>query len=279
MKIVILLTSMVRPQVMGANFSVPERMEMYRSTLQYYAKTIGKDYPIVLVENSDADLSGWQEEFKDSLQLEILQFTPPQLLHSENNEEAHLQKETTETEDFGFDNRKGKGYNEYLMIKLALQRSQTLQSCSHFLKITGRYPMLNIKEMLGEMEKRGRDKVMMCDVKEFKLYEKLRGTSYGSRWGDSRYFLMSVDFYKHHLMDCYREMDDRNYGKYAEDYIYQLSCQYRYDSRCIFRFRHQVQFGGQNGDAVFDEHFDTFKNRMKNKLRRMLRVLFPNVWF
>lgn len=77
MKIAILLTSTVRPQVMGANFSVPERMEMYRSTLQYYAETIGKDYPIVLVENSDVDLSVWEEEFKDSLQLEILQFTPP----------------------------------------------------------------------------------------------------------------------------------------------------------------------------------------------------------
>lgn len=76
MRIAILLTSTVRPQVAGANFSVPERMEMYRSTLQYYAETIGREYPVVLVENSDADLSVWEEEFKDSLQLEILQFTP-----------------------------------------------------------------------------------------------------------------------------------------------------------------------------------------------------------
>lgn len=279
MKIAILLTSTVRPQVVSSTFSVPERMEMYRSTLQYYAKTIGKDYPIVLVENSDVDLSVWKEEFKDSLQLEILQFTPPQLLHGKNDEEAHLQKETTETVDYGFDNLKGKGYNEYLMIKLALQRSQTLLFCSHFLKITGRYPMLNIREMLGEMEKRGRDKVMMCDVKEFKLYEKLRGTSYGSRWGDSRYFLMSVDFYKNYLMDCYQEMDDRIYGKYAEDYIYQLSCKYRKDPRFCYRYHHQVQFGGQNGDVVYHERFDTFKCRIKNKIRRVLRVILPNVWF
>lgn len=76
-KIAILLTGTVRPQVKGSTFSVEQRMEMYRSTLQYYAKTIGKDYPIVMVENSDADLSSWVEEFKDSLQLEILQFTPP----------------------------------------------------------------------------------------------------------------------------------------------------------------------------------------------------------
>ena len=77
MKIAILLTATVRPQVSDSNFSVAERKEMYRSTLQFYAKEIGRKHPIVLVENSDIDLSSWQQEFKDSLQLEILQFTPP----------------------------------------------------------------------------------------------------------------------------------------------------------------------------------------------------------
>lgn len=184
-----------------------------------------------------------------------------------------------EEEDYGFDNRKGKGYNEYLMIKLALQRSEILCESTHFLKLTGRYPMLNIREMMSEMESRGKDKVMMFDVKEFKLYEKLRGTSYGSRWGDSRFFLMSVDFYLKHLMDCYREMDESVFGKYAEDYIYQLSVKYRKGKACSFRFRHQVQFGGQGGAACFQEDYASLKNQAKNKLRRILRILFPNVWF
>lgn len=83
MKIAILLTSTVRPQVIGSNFSVSERMEMYRSTLQYYAKIIGREYPIVMVENSDADLTLWKEEFKDSLRLEILQFTPTDLQNAQ----------------------------------------------------------------------------------------------------------------------------------------------------------------------------------------------------
>lgn len=77
MKIALLLTATVRPQVKGSNFSVEERMEMYRSTLEFYVHKIGRKYPIVLVENSDIDLSPWKQEFKDSLQLEILQFTPP----------------------------------------------------------------------------------------------------------------------------------------------------------------------------------------------------------
>lgn len=270
MKIAILLTSTVRPQVVGSNFSVAERMEMYRSTLQYYAAAIGREYPIVVVENSDADLTPWQEEFKESLDLEVLQFTPPNLLSADAESQAV---------DYGFDNAKGKGYNEYLMIKLALQRSKTLSGCTHFLKITGRYPMLNIREMLREMERRGNGKAAMFDVKEFKLYEKLRGTSYGSRWGDSRYFLMSVEFYKENLMDCYQEMDESVFGKYAEDYIYHLSCKYRSDSRFCFRYRHQVQFGGQGGAACYQENYASFKNRFKNKVRSLLRVVFPNIWF
>lgn len=268
MKIALLLTSTVRPQVATGKFSESERREMYHSTLQYYADTVGCDYPVVLVENSDADLTVWKEEFKESLRLEILQFVPLELQNSQSNRE-----------DYGFDNRKGKGYNEYLMIKLALERSESLKECTHFLKITGRYPMLNIREMLGEMQKRGKQKAMMCDIKEFRLYEKLRGTSYGSRWGDSRFFLVAVDFYKQHLMNCYKEMDDRTYGKFAEDYLYNLSCKYRKDNRFIFRYRHQVQFGGQSGDAIFDEHYASFRNVAKNKLRRILRVLFPQIWF
>lgn len=266
MKIALLLTGTVRPQVPGSNFSVEERMEMYRSTLQFYAEKIGRTYPLVMVENSDIDLTPWQEEFKDSLRLEILQFTPP-----------HLQNGTGE--DYGFDNPKGKGYNEYLMIKLALERSETLRGCTHFLKLTGRYPMLNIREMLGEMESRGKDKAMMFDVKEFKLYEKLRGTPYGTRWGDSRFFLMSVDFYRKNLMDFYKEMDNRIYDKDPEGCIYRLSVKYRKDKACCFRFRHQVQFSGQCGEATWQEDYSSFKNRCKNKLRRLLRILFPNLWF
>lgn len=79
MKIALLLTGTVRPQVPGSNFSVEERMEMYRSTLQFYAENTGRKYPVVMVENSDIDLTPWQEEFKDSLRLEILQFTPPHI--------------------------------------------------------------------------------------------------------------------------------------------------------------------------------------------------------
>lgn len=100
MNLGILLTATVKPNVKGGNFSVDERMEMYASTLRYYSREIGKDYPIILVENSDADLDALRSKFKDTLNLTICQFHP-------DNPQSYA----------GFDSSKGKGYNEYLMVK------------------------------------------------------------------------------------------------------------------------------------------------------------------
>ena len=126
MKLAILLTGTIRPSVKGGNFTIEERMNMYTSTLRFYAKVIGKRYPVVFVENSDVDLNCWKEEFANTLDLEILQFVP------------------TKVDNADFDNSQGKGYNEYLMIKKGLAISATLNACTHFLKITGRYSMVNI---------------------------------------------------------------------------------------------------------------------------------------
>lgn len=103
-KFAILLTGTVEVSVKGGAFTSSERFAMYTSTLEYYAKTIGKKYPIFFVENSNADLSEWESRFRDSLDLTVLQFRP-------------------DSEEYkGFDNTKGKGYNEYLMIKKGLSK-------------------------------------------------------------------------------------------------------------------------------------------------------------
>ena len=78
MQLGILLTSTITPNVKGGNFSTNERLEMYRSTLKYYADTIGKKYPILLVENSGFNLEIFQKEFSGCISLETIGFTPPQ---------------------------------------------------------------------------------------------------------------------------------------------------------------------------------------------------------
>lgn len=271
MRLGILLTGTIRPMVAGGNFSVKERMDMYTSTLRYYSKELGKDYPIVFVENSDVDIIGWNSDFKDSLNLEIIQFSP-----------ADKQKYE------GFNTSLGKGYNEYLMIKKGILASETLRECTHFLKITGRYSMLNIKSIIKEVEKRIGDKniVFMGDIKDTCIYDLIgRKNTCSSHWGDSRFFVASIEFYQHEMIDCYKEMNDYKENQWAEHYFLRLSRNYRKDPRFIFRFRHQVQFDGVSGTISSEDlllgvgNQNSWSVQIKNKIRRLLRVLFPNVWF
>lgn len=177
MRLAILLTATVRPQVRGANFTEAQRMEMYTSTLQYYAEKVGLRYPIVVVENSGADLSAWGTKFRGTLQLETIQFP---------HGGGMAEDETGDSEPFV--PGKGKGYNEFLMIRKACGLSETLRGSTHFMKITGRYPMLNIREMADEAVRRGSGKVFMGDVKDTRLYELLHVARTG-HWG-TRGFLL-----------------------------------------------------------------------------------------
>lgn len=265
MQLGILLTATIKAQVRGGNFTIDERSEMYRSTLEYYAKVIGKDYPIIFLENSDYDLSGMKDALGDRLNIEWIQVP---------------------MSDVGipYNSSKGKAYNEYLMIKEGVLRSTKLAQCTHFLKITGRYAMLNIRTMIKEIEKRAEDKLFMGDVKDTRLYEWIGSANFG-HWGDSRYWVAQVRYYKEEMADCYKEMDESVEGCWAEHYLLKMGRRYRNDSRFIFRFRHQVLFNGITGMltsadlATGKYRQDSIYNRCKAHVRHVMRILLPNFWF
>lgn len=269
MKLGIILTATVKPNVKGGNFSEVERLEMYASTLRYYSHEIEKKYPVILVENSNADISALQREFNDSLDLTIFQFRPDNSVNYE-----------------GFDSSKGKGYNEYLMIKKGIEQWNTNRSSdiSHFLKITGRYPMLNIRSIIKEIQRRADDKpiVFMGDIKDTCVYKFIGRDTLSSHWGDSRFFMADIEFYRENLVDCYKEMNDYQTGKWAEDYFLNLSRKYRHDSRFIFRYRTQVRFGGVSGTFSSLNNargYNSRFNKIKADIRQIIRLLFPNIWF
>lgn len=263
MKLAIVLTGTVRPQVKGGAWSIDERERMYLSTLRYYSETIGHNYPIVFVENSDVDISHWGGIFAKSLNLEVIQFPPDRIENSD------------------FNNSQGKGYNEFLMIKKAMLKSKVLSVSTHFLKITGRYPMVNIIDIIKEIENRAENKVFFGDIKDTRIYDwiGIRKTDSG-HWGDSRFFMADVDFYKRNIIDCYKEMNDYN-GHNAENFIYNLSKKYRNDPRFIHRYRTQVRFDGVCGLVTdsFSESYNSPKARIKGQIRQCLRYLFPYIWF
>ena len=264
MKLAILLTATVKVQAVGGNFTMDERAQMYASTLRFYANEFGKRYPIIFLENSDYDLSNFKKEFNEKLDIEWIQLPP--------------------SEELPFDPHKGKSFNEYLMIKEGVLRSEKLKQCTHFLKITGRYAMVNILTMIKEIEHRAEDKVFMGDIKDTNLYEIIGSKNYG-HWGDSRFWVAQVNFYKENLLDCYLEMNDCAEGKWAEHYLLRMARKYRKDNRFIFRFRHQVLFNGITGMRTSAElatgkfRQDSPGIRIKCQIRHLLRILFPNFWF
>lgn len=258
----ILLTATIKVQVAGGNFTADQRVKMYKSTLSYYAQVIGKKYPVIFLENSDYDISALKDEFQEKLDIEFIQFTP----------------------DCGlpFLRTKGKGYNEYLMIGAGIQKSKKIRSCTHFLKITGRYPMLNIVTICKEIEKRGETISFMCDIKDTNIFRFLRYNNDG-HWGDSRFWAANIIYYKNKMQNCYTWMDD-SAGRYAEEYLYNLSVMKRNDKHFIFRFIHQVRFDGFSGAVANVEkargnyNYNSTMAKIKYYIRRVLRIITPNLW-
>jgi hypothetical protein len=297
-KVALLLTATVEVAVKNGNFTTAERMAMYTSTLRYYARELGRSVPIYVVENSNADLSPWRDEFKDSLDLTVMQFRP---------DDAEASK--------GFDPSRGKGYNEYLMIKKGLAQIANTpphQQVTHFMKLTGRYSTLNIHAMLREIYRRcrRRDTVFMCDVKDTSLYRSLcramtvatawipgydvtesRGYKflqhrerYANGWCDSRFFVADVDYYRENIADIYSEMYDFEYGRIAEHRLCALSRRHRGDSRFVHRFTTQILFDGISGmmssERLSDPNArqDSPASRLWSTLRQNWRRFLPFIW-
>lgn len=272
MQLGIVLTATVEVAVKGGNFTHDERFRMYEETLDFYAQKIGNRYPIVLVENSNADLSEWERRYKDTLNLEIIQFRP-------DNQKGYEY----------FDPQYGKGYNEYLMIKKGLNQSKLLakHGVTHFLKITGRYPMLNIRSIIREAKYRigNHNIVYMGDIKHSALYSLIgKSDSISAAWGDSRFFVADLQFWKRELSDCYKWMNDHVAGRWAEHYFVALSEKYRHDKRFIFRYRTQVRFGGVSGTLTSEQlkagvgRHDSLANRVRIVIRQIMRILLPWLW-
>lgn len=144
--------------------------------------------------------------------------------------------------------------------------------------------MLNIKSIISEVKKRAENKVFMGDIKDTRLYEIIGSDNFG-HWGDSRYWVFNIDYYKKHMLNCYMDMNDCVWGKWAEDYLLHFARKYRHDNRFIFRFRTQVLFNGITGMRTSEDlnagryRQDSIGQKIKWSIRQIMRWLFPFFWF
>ena len=115
----------------GALYSDAQRELMYVDALTYYIQNLlpqGR-YKIVFTENS-----GWDTK---SLIEKLPRYNPSEI-------------EFISLAPDDFDITKGKGYNEVLMINQAVGKSEFIKSAEGFFKVTGRYPVYNIKHFIDK---------------------------------------------------------------------------------------------------------------------------------
>ncbi len=264
-KLPLLMTASVDPRGMSqARFTPAEREEMYINALRFYSRELldRDNYTLVFTENSGWDLS----RIKASLPEKYLKKTEFLSLNP-----AH------------FDVSRGKGYNEILLIKAAIEQSRSLREHGAFLKVTGRYPIFNIRYFLdyGSREILEKRKDLYIDMKDHNLYRKL-GLDWCSRFADVRLFGVSNAFFLDYVASENHQLHDDE-GRMFEGLMYNLIKPRMNDTQLVYRFNREPRFGGREGTLIpafsFAEDQNSLKSRMKRFTGNVLRLVAPGFLF
>lgn len=286
----ILLTATVNPKGMqGANFSVTERTEMYADALRFYAE---KGLKVVFAENSGilSELHNSQKERKETIFSEFLDCPNVELVDVSGPE---------------YDQLRGKGYNETILLHKAILASEFVKEAGCFFKITGRLKVLNVEKLLKECEnenlryeslqhdgssntKATQERVQndglrfLADCKDHKVYEWLRMPINGHA-GECRYWFATTDFFIERMWPKFDQMNDyTNPPVLAEDVMLQVCRETRGWSGCKDRFRSQARISGRGGHNLgkgssffYSTDNDSFALRIKCGIRQLLRWVMP----
>lgn len=275
----ILLTATVNPQGMkGANFDVSERIEMYKDALKFYAE---KGLKVVFAENS-----GWLTQEGNLTQ--ISQST--QILNEGNicryqELGIHGNIEFVDVSGPEYDQSRGKGYNETILLHKAVNASKFVQEAGCFFKITGRLKVLNIEKLLGEVsgfKVQGSAFKFIADCKDHKVYEWLHMPINGHA-GECRYWFASVEFFETMMWPRYDELNDYPPSIcLAEDLMLDVCRKTRGVPGCRDRFRTQARISGKGGHNLgkgwsffYSTDNDSLALKVKCGLRQVLRWVMP----
>lgn len=263
----ILLTASVDTRGMsGARFAALEREKMYVDTLNYYIDDFRSregEYELVFAENS-----GWS---KTSILSK---------LHDADNvfiEYLSIDKEL-------FDQSKGKGYNEMLLLDIASEQSASIQNSGAFFKLTGRFPILNLYALLKEVEKySGKNMQFYGDCKDHNLYDWLHLPINGHA-GECRYYAVSLDFWNKHFKSNYKKIDDYK-GPLIEDFFLEVMRETKREIGVHCRYKTQAAFSGNGGHSLgkglaffYSTNNDSALMKFKRGLRQAIRWCFPWWW-
>lgn len=302
----ILLTATVNPKGMvGANFDPEERAQMYCEAMNFY---LGKGLNVVIAENSGA-----AESFK--FQVPSSKFQVPSSKVQDQSSKIKVQGskfndqalEILDVSGDEYDQSRGKGYNETILIHKAILKSKLIQEAGCFFKITGRLKVLNIDKLIEEAEKfqvssfkfqvpnaisskikdQGSKLSFLADCKDHNIYEFLHMPING-HMGECRYWFASVDFFEQNMYPRYDELNDYDTPEkkkfLAEDLMLDICRKFRNTAGCRDRFRTQARISGRGGHNLgkgwsffYSTDNDSLALKTKCAIRQMLRWIVPGV--
>ncbi|MEI7879369.1 MAG: hypothetical protein WCI95_00710 [bacterium] len=172
----VVLTGTIIPNVAGAVSLTPEaRLAEYRHVVQ----SCQQFAPVIFLENSNYPLERYPE-FADSPRLRVHRFPP-----SGNPE-------------------KGKGFQEFEMLdKWVLTEPKPPR---RWLKLTGRYDLLNMSAILKECGSEQKYSLLIDQLRKQKMAR-------------TYMFCIQTEFYRTHLANLYRQCDDRT-GEWIERVLF-----------------------------------------------------------
>lgn len=285
-QIPLLLTATVNPQGMkGANFDPKERVEMYVSALEFYAK---KGLKVVFAENSGYLTTEYTEGtekdvwggLKDNPNVEFVDVSDITAEDAETRRNLAVIR---------YDQSRGKGYNETILLHKAMQKSRFVQEAGCFFKITGRLKVINIEKLLKEcldiderLAVRGERLMFLADCKDHKVYEWLHMPINGHA-GECRYWFASTEFFEKYMWPRYDELNDYEPNIFlAEDLMLDVCRKSRGMAGCRDRFRTQARISGKGGHKLgkgwsffYSTDNDSFALRAKCFIRQCLRWCMP----
>lgn len=230
------LTACVHPKGM-AHTALQDgdvRLQQYLDAIRFYLEHYS--FKILVVENTEVDLSSYFKKEIDNGRLECLTF-----------------------DGNSFDRSLGKGYGEGLIINYAFAHSLFIKESKYLIKVSGRHRVLNLNSIMTASEcfLDSKDDLVVCEIKP----------SMGFARSDC--YIASKSFYERYLNKGLRLCND-NQGVWFEHILYNCIVQSHKDG---FQFLYIPFALDQRGDSgTSGENFA--KTRLRRKIHFFANMLY-----
>jgi len=235
-----------------------ERERQYLETFAFYLES-GWSNKIVFIENSGYNLTKFYECTHKYPKVKT------ELISCNMND---------------FPRELGKSYGEMLLLDYVFDHSKLVASNDRFIKVTGRFPFLNLDKLLREAERR-LPWVLFCDTKDHPIYDWLRN-GWNGHAADTRFFVVTKDFYRKHFYGAYKQLNDSE-GLLVEGLFFRVIKSQYQKEKIIRRFKTEPEPAGQAGhrqiSIIGTNDYSGWLAKSKRRIRQLGRWCLPWFWF